>query len=167
MKRALVLILSLFLLVPLLGPAAAQVTTIKPGIIRPNIEKAQPNTQPKPVFDVANDPERARALISKLRTSNRQLRQQMTNTLTDLQALRIQLDEMKRKGGSQVLAQCVTPSESRNTAGASEDCYASGYTCGDVSGLCHRSCSSSTMCAPGFVCDIGAARCIVPPPPED
>jgi hypothetical protein len=163
MKKVLSLLLALLAVPFLLAPAFAQMSTVRPGVVRPDIQKVQPNTiQSQPQFDPANDPERARAVIAKLREKNRQLRQQMGITLADLQALRIQLDEMTRKGGSGVLAQCTSPAESRNTAGASEDCYASGYTCGEVSGQCHRSCTTTNMCAPGFVCDIGAARCVVP-----
>jgi hypothetical protein len=91
------------------------------------------------------------------------LRDQLAVTLADLQNLRARLDDMTRAGGSLVTAQCTSDTISRNTAGASEDCAASGYTCAAVSGLCHRSCTSTTMCSAGFVCDIPAARCVPPP----
>jgi len=70
--------------------------------------------------------------------------------------------EMTRAGGSLVRAMCVSPTLSRNTAGAEENCAASGYTCASVEGTCHRQCTSTDQCAAGFVCDIGERRCVVP-----
>jgi hypothetical protein len=106
--------------------------------------------------------------IAKLQARNRELKKQMGLTLGDLQALRTQLDEMTRAGGSLVRAQCVSASLSRRTDGAGEEnCAASGYTCGPVEGTCRRSCTSSDQCAGGFVCDIGAARCVVPTTSDD
>jgi hypothetical protein len=119
-------------------------------------------------FDPAMTPETARAAIAKLQARNRELKKQMGLTLGDLQALRTQLDEMTRAGGSLVRAQCVSASLSRRTDGAGEEnCAASGYTCGPVEGTCRRSCTSSDQCAGGFVCDIGAARCVVPTTSDD
>jgi hypothetical protein len=114
-------------------------------------------------FDPANDPDRARALIAKLRGEKRALRDQMAVTLGDLQAARTALDEITRAGGSLVRAQCVSPTLSRRTdGGGEENCAASGYTCGAVEGTCRRQCTSTDQCAGGFVCDIGAAHCVVP-----
>lgn len=125
------------------------------------------NTAPPPQLDPANDPERARAEINRLRGNNRQMRQQLSNTLADLQAVRRQIDEMSRAGGSLVSAYCASSTQSRNTAGAIEDCSASGYVCAAVSGLCHRSCTTAAMCAPGFACDMDTGRCALPPVAED
>lgn len=109
-------------------------------------------------------PESAKAAIEKLQARNRELKGQMAVTLSDLQSVRTQLDEMTRAGGSLVRAQCVSPALSRRTdGGGEENCNASGYVCGEVEGTCKRQCNTSNDCATGFVCDIGAARCVVPP----
>jgi hypothetical protein len=109
-------------------------------------------------------PETAKAAIEKLRARNRQLKGQMSVTLSDLQAVRTQLDEMTRAGGSLVRAQCASRALSRRTdGGGEENCHASGYVCGEVEGTCLRQCSTSNQCAPGFACDTAAARCVLPP----
>ena len=109
-------------------------------------------------------PETAKAAIEKLQARNRELRGRMDVTLADLQAVRAQLDEMTRAGGSLVRAQCVSPALSRRTdGGGEENCHASGYVCAEVEGTCHRQCTTTNQCAPGFVCDTGASRCVVPP----
>jgi hypothetical protein len=119
-------------------------------------------------FDPALSPETARAAIAKLKARNVELKKQMTLTLSDLQALRTELDEMTRKGGSLVHAQCVSDALSRRSdGGGEENCAASGYSCSPVEGTCRRSCTSSDQCAGGFVCDIGAARCVVPTTSDD
>lgn len=148
------------------GTAEAQV------LLSPNgIQRAQPQIRDQAdssqQVDPANVPELARAEINRLRTSNRELRQAFSQTLSALQELRRQLDETARRGGSLVTAYCESETVSRNTAGDTEDCSTSGYTCGSVNGLCHRQCSSSSMCAGGFTCDIPAGRCIVPTPSND
>ena len=144
-------------------PVAVEPVAVPPGAVEPI---ALPPSE-APTFDVTNDPERARAYINKLRAEKRALREQMTLTLGDLQTARTTIDEMTRLGGTLVRAQCVSETLSRNTAGASENCAASGYLCGGVEGTSMRQCTSSTQCAGGFVCDIGAARCIVPPSGDD
>jgi hypothetical protein len=153
-------------------PASAQVVPVQPvqprQLVVPVIavpQRSQPSSELS--FDPALDPERARALIAKLRAEKRSLRDQMAVSLADLQQARTVIDEMTRAGGSLVRAQCVSETLSRNTAGAEENCAASGYTCGSVEGTCRRQCTSSLQCAGGFVCDIGAARCIVPPVSDD
>jgi hypothetical protein len=163
MRRVVLLLLALFVV----APVAAQVIIARPDAIqRTEPQVAVPSGNPAQL-DVASDPERARAEIARLRARNRELRGQFSTTLADLQALRGQLDEMTRTGGSLVTAYCVGGTVSRNSAGASEDCTASGYTCAAVSGLCHRSCTASSMCARGFACDILSGRCEVPAPAED
>lgn len=168
------LLLSLLALV-LVAPVVAQVAPIRIPVMRPVTVEPLPApvaVEPiapiavapseAPTFDVTNDPEKARALINKLKAEKRALREAMTVTLGDLQNARTTIDEMTRLGGSLVRAQCVSETLSRNTAGASENCAASGYLCGGVEGTCMRQCTSSTQCAGGFVCDTGAARCVVP-----
>jgi len=149
----------------LVTPAIAQVVNLprpRPVIVQPI--QVQPAPPDQVAFDPAMTPETARAAIDKLKAKNRELRQQMTLTLGDLQSVRTQLDEITRAGGSLVRAQCVSPALSRRTdGGAEENCHASGYVCGGVEGTCLRQCTTSNQCAPGFVCDVGAARCVVPP----
>lgn len=158
--------LVLFLLALLcVAPVAAQIM-VRPGVIAPRVPQPQASPQGTQ-FDIANDPERARAEINRLRGVNRQLRQSFSMTLADLQDLRRQLDEMTRLGGSMVMAQCVSQTLSRNTAGASENCAASGYTCSPVSGLCNRICNDSNMCSAGFACNMDNHHCEVPKPAED
>jgi hypothetical protein len=160
-------------LICLAAAAAAAVPAIGQIHIQ-NIPRAvtvPPPTQPQPGaanIDPAMTPETARAAIAKLRARNLELKRQMQMTLGDLQALRTQLDEMTRSGGSLVRAQCVSDSLSRRTdGGGEENCSASGYSCSPVEGTCRRSCTSSDQCAGGFVCDIGAARCVVPTTSDD
>jgi hypothetical protein len=166
MKRAFVICLAIATAaaVPALGQIRMQ--SIPRAVTVP-----PPTTQTQPGaanFDPAMTPETARAAIAKLKAKNLELKKQMTLTLGDLQALRSQLDEMTRSGGSLVHAQCVSASLSRRTdGGGEENCAASGYMCAPVEGTCRRSCTSSDQCAGGFVCDIGAARCVVPPTSDD
>ena len=151
----------------LVTPALAQVINVprmpRPVVVQPiQVQPVSPTDAP--AFDPALTPETARAAIDKLKARNRELRQQMTVTLGDLQTVRTQLDEITRAGGSLVRAQCVSDALSRRTdGGGEENCHASGYVCGGVEGTCMRQCSTSNQCAPGFVCDTGAARCVVPP----
>ena len=155
-------------------PAAAQVMRVEPVQVQPRqvvvpvvaIPQSQPSGEL--TFDPALDPERARALIAKLRAEKRALREQMVLTLGDLQQARTVIDQMTSAGGSLVRAQCVSDTLSRRTDGGGEEsCPASGYMCSKVEGTCYRQCTSSLQCAGGFVCDIGAARCIVPPVSDD
>ena len=161
MRRGL-LILSLAVAAAVPVLAQIQPVTIK----RPAPVMIQPIQQPP--SDTASiepwmTPETAKAAIEKLQAKNRDLRGKMEVTLADLQAVRTQLDEMTRAGGSLVRAQCASPALSRRTdGGGEENCHASGYVCGDVEGTCLRQCTTSNQCAPGFVCDVGAARCVVP-----
>lgn len=165
-------LLVLAALAALAVPAIAQIAPVR--IIRPvdpppQVQNIQVTPQDQQLtFDVANDPERAKALIAKLRATNRELRGQMALTLGDLQSLRTQLDEITRAGGSLVRAQCVSATLSRRTDGAGEEnCAASGYMCASVEGTCHRQCTTSNMCAPGFLCDTSVSRCVPPPRGDD
>lgn len=151
-------------------PAIAQIAPIR--IIRPvppqGVEQIQVQNEYRPlVVDPANDPERARALIAKLQKDKRAMREKMQQTLVELQNARTTIDEMTRLGGSLVRAQCVSATLSRTTSGVEENCAASGYACAGGEGTCHRRCDSTSQCAPGFLCDTGAGRCVAPPPPAD
>ena len=161
------------MVVALAIPAAAQVMKVpsvapSPMVIVPNIPPPTAQSPGSVSVDPANDPDKARALIAKLQSEKRALREQMAVTLGDLQNARNVIDEMTRAGGSMVHAQCVSKSLSRRTDGdGEENCSASGYTCSPVEGTCLRQCTSSSQCAGGFVCDIGAARCVVPVASDD
>ena len=142
-------------------PLLAQ--TVAPGVVRlPPSAATTRQQQGAPTFDPANSPETARAAIQQLRQRNLELRRQLGVSVADLQRLRQMLDAATTPGGSRVTASCASPTLSRNSAGAQEDCSASGYACAAVSGLCHRSCNTTDMCAPGFVCDTGAHTCVWP-----
>lgn len=169
------LILSLLGLL-LIAPALAQIAPIRIPVMRPPVVIQPVDTpsnavatvpQINPVFDVANDPERARALITKLRKDKRAMREKMQVTLVELQNARTVIDEMTRDGGSLVRAQCVSATLSRTTSGIEENCAATGYACAGTEGTCHRQCTSTSQCAGGFVCDTGASRCVAPPPPDN
>ena len=165
MRKSVAIVLAL---AALAVPALAQISPIR--IVRPvtppPVQPVQSQNTPL-TFDPALDPDRARALIAKLQAKNRDLRTQMGVTLGDLQALRAQLDAITSKGGSAVLAQCVSDTLSRRTdGGGEENCAASGYTCSAVEGTCHRQCTTTMQCSAGFVCDIPAAHCVVPPGDE-
>ena len=147
----------------LVTPATAQmrVPRIQPIVVQPIVASPQGVDT---VVEPWMTPETAKAAIEKLQARNRELKGQMSLTLADLQAVRTQLDEITRAGGSLVRAQCASPALSRRTdGGGEENCHASGYVCGEVEGTCKRQCSTSNDCAPGFACDTGAARCVVPP----
>lgn len=151
-------------------PAIAQIAPIRINRPAPSagVNQIQVQSEYRPVFvDPANDPERARALIAKLQKDKRAMREKMQQTLVELQNARTTLDEMTRVGGSLVRAQCVSASLSRTTSGIEENCAASGYACAGTEGTCHRSCTATSQCAPGFLCDTGAGRCVTPPPPAD
>ena len=162
MRRSLV-VLSLAVVAAV--PVLAQISPVQ---IRRPVQVAPVTTvQQSPnagVIEPWMTPETAKAAIEKLQSRNRELKGQMSVTLADLQAVRTQLDEITRAGGSLVRAQCASPALSRRTdGGGEENCHASGYVCGEVEGTCKRQCSTSNDCAPGFACDTGVARCVVPP----
>lgn len=90
--------------------------------------------------------EEARQKIFELYRERREINAKLTEALG-------RIDQMTKKGGTLVQAYCESPGTSRNTAGASENCGR--YTCGEVSGLCKTSCSSSDDCSSGYSCDSG------------
>ena len=55
---------------------------------------------------------------------------------------------------------CTEPTVSSNGLGVSEECAP--YTCNGVDGRCRQFCATSDSCAPGFVCDVGAGKCVSP-----
>lgn len=94
-----------------------------------------------------------KAQFEQERAKNQELRRQVDS-------LQAQLAEWTRKGGSQVHAYCESPTVSRNSAGAVNDCAAGGYTCEPVSGLCRTSAAHTGECAPGRVWCVYGNRCV-------
>lgn len=164
--RLSILVAAVFALL-LAGAAVAQIQQIRPQVLRPLIQP-QSTVQAVPASQLNyQDPEMMKAQIARLKKDKRELRLQLNASVADLQAARKTLDEMTRAGGSLVTAQCASPALSRNSAGAEENCAASGYGCEPVSGLCRRMCSTSDQCASGFLCDTGAQRCVPYPSATD
>lgn len=149
--------LSLLIALPLMlvaGSATSQTPTMRLNRIPPPMIETTPNSE----STVAQDPQEQ---IARLVREKKALRDEIARNQADLQAMQARLDEMTHPGGSLVRAYC-DGTVSRNTAGASEDCTRSGYACQPVNGLCHRECTGSDMCAPGFVCDTSVNRCVNP-----
>ncbi|NUS39334.1 MAG: hypothetical protein HOQ02_09975 [Lysobacter sp.] len=80
-------------------------------------------------------------------------------------SLKSQLDAYASRTGSHVTAYCETPTLSRNTAGASNDCSHNGFGCEPVSGLCRTAAHSSDECAPGYVYCATRNDCVDPNAP--
>jgi len=100
----------------------------------------------------------------RLEKENRELREENAKLKADNAALSARVDNFTSLGGSEVRAYCPDRDTSRNTAGAQTDCNRSGYTCEDVSGLCHTSCQTTDMCAVGWVCATDVQQCVVANP---
>lgn len=163
----------------LLGPAMAQTapeteSTIAPTFVFPMTAVPETSTADPSVLDESgtdadagmalstDDPETLKAAIVKLRAKLRSVVGERDALVGERDWLAAQIDEMTRAGGSLVTAYCASREISRNTAGAEENCYADGYTCAPVSGLCRTSSSSSDDCAPGFVHYPELGRCGFP-----
>jgi len=150
------------LAVLLVAPGAAQVTR---PVIQPLVISPLPQVAPLEVDDnsvtKAMTLEEANALIAKLKKDR-------SEKSLELRAALERINEMTKFGGSLVQAYCTSDTMSRNSAGASENCAASGYSCDSVSGLCHRRATISGHCAEGFLFDNNA--CVTPgsviPPPQ-
>ena len=137
----------------LVTPAAAQMTM--PQMAKPIV--VQPILATPPAADLSVEPwmtpETAKKAIEELRLERTELKTNLSEAIA-------RIDAMTRPDGSQVRAYCATETLSRNTAGAEEDCAASGYSCDKVSGLCHRTARNALMCAPGFNMDANNGQCI-------
>jgi len=116
-----------------LVPVAAQVRMVK---------MAQATTAPAaaPSAAVIDYQAQYRQEVEK----NKTLRNENTS-------LRAQLDSYTSRTGTRVTAYCETPTLSRNTAGASNDCSRTGFGCEPVSGLCRTQAHSTDECAAGYV----------------
>lgn len=128
-------LLSLLIAAPL---SAQNVSPMRP-MVAPNVNAIQ--------IDYKTQWDQERAKNQALRNENA--------------SLRAQLEAWTRKGESQVHAYCETPTLSANSAGARNDCAASGYACEPVSGLCRTTARTSNDCAPGFLMNVD--RCVPQP----
>lgn len=117
---------------------------------------AVPITPAQSAAGVASLPKDYEALYQKEAEKTRQLK-------GEVQTLTARIAEMTRPGGSLVQAYCESPTLSRNTAGASNDCSTSGFACEPVSGLCRTSARSTLECAGGFVYCSKYANCVRTP----
>jgi hypothetical protein len=130
MKRnACWMLLTLLIAAPL---SAQNVGSVRPMVAPGNVNAIQ--------IDYKQQWEKERDKNQQLRNENAQLQSQLA--------------EWTRKGGSLVHAYCETPTLSVTSAGARNDCAASGYGCEPVSGLCRTMVRSSDQCAPGFLMDV-------------
>lgn len=134
-----VLILSLCALPGLSPPVAAQTAPVLRPMVAPRI--------------AASTEIDYKAQYEQERTRSQQLREENDS-------LRAALAAWTSKGGSLVHAYCETPARSASSAGASNDCAASGYTCEPVSGLCRTSAANSSECASGHTWCVYGNRCV-------
>jgi hypothetical protein len=114
-------------------PVAAQVRMVK-------LPQAASQTATAPTAAVID----YQAQYAKEVEKNKVLRNENTS-------LRAQLDSYTSRTGARVTAYCETPTLSRNTAGASNDCSRNGFGCEPVSGLCRTVAHSTDECAAGYV----------------
>lgn len=133
------LILSLCALPGLSPPVAAQAAPVLRPMVAPRIAAST-------AIDYKAQYEQERARNQQLRDENGDLR--------------ATLAAWTSKGGSLVHAYCATPTRSASSAGASNDCGASGYTCEPVSGLCRTSAADSSQCASGHTWCVYGNRCV-------
>jgi len=139
----------LLVLGSLLAPALAQ-TAIR---VRPAAVPAPTPVATAAPADAATIQPDYRAELEKARAKNRQLR-------SENESLRAQLAQWTIKGGSLVHAYCETATLSASTAGARNDCAATGYTCEPVSGLCRTSATDGSQCAVGRTWCVYGNRCV-------
>lgn len=141
--------LSLLLLLAIASTAFAQQA----------VQRIRPST-PTPVVAPAADPAASATLVKDYESMYRKEAEKNRQLKAEVQTLTDRIAELTRHGGSLVQAYCETPSMSRNTAGASNDCAAAGFGCEPVSGLCRTTARSSDQCAAGFVYCSKYANCV-------
>ncbi len=162
MTRPLILLCAL--LVATVAAAQMQVQPIKVAP-RPQPAPTTQATQVSPAVDDASEaiqdeaPSQALETVDSLRAANKNLREKNKALRNENVTLKDRLAQMTTPGGSLVRAYCPTETTSRNTAGAEANCGASGYKCEDVSGLCHKTCSSSEQCAVNHTCNPCNSKC--------
>lgn len=156
--------MTMFRLVALLAlilvtPATAQMSVprIRPIAVEPVTAVPQGDQL---IVDPWTNPDTARRVIEQLRAERSELKSSLGAANGRLADALAKIDALTTPGGSLVRAYCASPTVSRNTAGAEEDCADSGYRCDQVSGLCHRSATSSQMCSAGFNWDARSNQCV-------
>ncbi len=87
----------------------------------------------------------------------------LRKSVVALQSRVASLEEQLRRMASRSTFECRDVGTSANGAGDTEDCAP--YACNYIDGRCRTVCATSDHCAPGFLCDTGAGRCVPPPPP--
>lgn len=142
-------------------PALAQLMQVQP-IQRPVIvpQVIEPIQQETNTAEKIMTIEEAQARIAKLQSEKRELNLQLNESANKLTEAMATIDQWTSKGGSLVHAYCESETLSRNSAGASEDCAASGYRCAAVEGTCRRTCNVTTDCAGYHVCDTARHVCV-------
>lgn len=128
----------LLLLVLSASSVAQTVAPVRPMVAAPKVDTI--------VIDYRQQWEKERAKNQALRDENARLGQQLA--------------EWTRRGGSQVHAYCETPTLSRSSAGASNDCAVAGFGCEPVSGLCRTVANSSADCAAGYIYCATNRQCV-------
>jgi hypothetical protein len=127
----------MLLLVLSTSSAAQSVGTVRP-MVAPKVDTI--------VIDYRQQWEQERAKNQVLRSENARLGEELA--------------AWTRRGGSQVHAYCETPTLSRNSAGASNDCAVAGFGCEPVSGLCRTVANSSADCAAGYIYCATNRQCV-------
>lgn len=138
-------VIALLVATPVIAQQAFQIQPIQRPVVTPKAEVIQQDSDAaQKVMTI----EEAKAKIAQLARQKRDLNAKLTDALA-------RIDAMTKPGGSLVRAYCAGPELSRNTAGAEENCAASGYACGPVEGTCRRSCTISDECAGTHNCENG------------
>ena len=127
----------MLLLVFSTSSVAQTVGTVRP-MVAPKVDTM--------AIDYRQQWEKERARNQELRNENARLSQQLAAWTS--------------RGGSQVHAYCETPTLSRNSAGASNDCAVAGFGCEPVSGLCRTVASTSADCAVGYLYCANNRQCV-------
>jgi hypothetical protein len=141
-------------------PALAQVLQVQP-IQRPiAVQPIQPVVVDNDVAEKVMTLEDAQKRIAKLQSDKRELNLQLSDSTAKLNEALATIDQWTKKGGSLVHAYCESDEVSRNSAGATENCAASGYRCAEVEGTCRKSCNVTTDCAGYHICDTGKHVCV-------
>jgi hypothetical protein len=173
MSRSLILLCATLVAATLaVGASAQNVPPVRAIQVQPiKLEPIQPATQPaqaaqaSPVAREAGETDAAVAGIQPIETvesikaANQKLREANKILRNENNSLKDRITQMTTRGGSLVRAYCPTETTSANTAGAESNCGATGYKCEDVSGLCHKTCSSSDQCVGGYSCNPCNNRC--------
>ena len=151
-RKGLLAILALLFITPALAQVIQVQKLERPVVINPIPTPEQLTADPN--SDIAEKVmtiEEAKAQIAKLRQERRELNAKLAEAVATI-------EQMTKPGGSLVRAYCESPEVSRNTAGATENCGR--YQCGQVDGLCKKSCSGASAgeCASGYSCNNG--RCM-------